>query len=89
MGEPISPNPELNWKFPPNWDRVEDSDWAVNDESVQAQYPRQWVVAYKRQVVAASSDPEEARRLAAERTGEPLDEMIATWIAHPDDWFAE
>lgn len=87
MSEPSKPKPELEWPWPINPDRVADSLWAKHDPGVERQYPRQWVVAYQRQVVAASHDADEARRLAAERTGQPIEELIATWIAHPDDWF--
>jgi hypothetical protein len=57
------------------------AEWAMYDVELAKKYPNKWVVAIPNEIVAMGDDPDEVRRLAAERLGLPACDVVLTNIA--------
>jgi hypothetical protein len=68
----------------PELQLYEDMCWALEDESLRAAYLGEYVVPYRRTIVAHGTDPQKVRAEAASRTGEdasrlplvPIDNLL-------------
>jgi len=64
-----------------------DPHWPQFDPEVMKLYSGKWVVAFDSRIVAASDNPADARRLAANVLGVAPDQLTAIAISAPEVFF--
>ena len=67
----------------------DDAFWAQHDLGVEQSYGGQWVVPFRRRIVAHGTDLEAVLEEAACATHRTRDELVVCAVPRPNDWLAD
>jgi len=72
-----------------NWETLDGSTWASEDEAVARAYAGKWVVAIPGKILASGDDLNVVAQEAAQILGVDSKTIVVQSIVHPDEWFKD